>query len=183
MADFLAENPDAYIAVHPQQYAIKEKEYILLFEAKKKYFLESNHQNGHSFSGEDSTVVDKMSIRDAMFVHYLNKHIKDSLLFTIQAKCASLIGNALINAKFKQLNRERANALLFYFRNKGVEKQVRFASAENEVPYNGFSYYKIEYKGEYPKALIKAYGKMNELNEAAPRKKFYEQRKKNRIVI
>ena len=182
MADFLAENPDAYIAVHPQQYAIKEKEYILLFEAKKKYFLEANRQNGHSFSGEDSTVVDKMSIRDAMFVHYLNRHIKDSLLFTIQAKCTSLIGNALINAKFKQLSRERANALLFYFRHKGVEKQVRFASAGNEIPYNGFSYYKIEYKGEYPKALIKAYGKMNELNEAAPRKKFYEQRKKNRIV-
>lgn len=183
MADFLSENPDAAIAVHQQLYAIKEKEYILLFEAKKRYFLESNHKNGHSFSAEDSAVVEKMSIRDGMFVQYLNRHIKDSLLFTIQAKCTSLIGIDAINAKFTQLNRERANALMFYFRKQGVEKQVKFASAENVIPYNGFSFYKFSYKGEYPKALMKAYSKMNDLNEAAPRKKFYEQRKKNRIGI
>ena len=39
MADFLVKNPDASITVYPKQYALKEKEYILFFEAKKKYYL------------------------------------------------------------------------------------------------------------------------------------------------
>ena len=36
-------------------------------------------------------------------------------------------------------------------------------------------------KGEYPESLIKAYQKMNELNEKAPRKKFKEERKKQQL--
>ena len=54
MVDFLIKNPDASINVYPQQYAIKEKEYILFFEAKKKYFLMTNNKNAGSFSEEDS---------------------------------------------------------------------------------------------------------------------------------
>jgi hypothetical protein len=30
------------------------------------------------------------------------------------------------------------------------------------VPYNGFSFYKIVYKGEIPESLKKAYSQMNE---------------------
>ena len=28
---------------------------------------------------EDSVIVDKMSVKDSLFVHYLNRQIKDSL--------------------------------------------------------------------------------------------------------
>jgi hypothetical protein len=35
MTDFLLKNPDASINISPQQYATKEKEYILFFEARK----------------------------------------------------------------------------------------------------------------------------------------------------
>ena len=81
IADFLKKTPDETIIVYPKCYAIKEQEYILLFEAKKKYFL-SQTTSGGAFDKDDSISVDKMSIRDPQFIKYLNEHIKGKLLFT-----------------------------------------------------------------------------------------------------
>ena len=183
MADFLVKNPDAYIIVYPQQYAIKEKEYLLFFEAKKKVFLAMNNKTARSFSEEDSAKVDKMSAKDSLFIHYLNKRIKDSTIFTVQEKCARLVDAAIIKAKFNRLNRERANAFMVYFKKKGLEKRVKISTGENVIPYNGFSFYKIVYKGEFPESIIKAYQKMNDLNNEAPRKKYLKERKKNRSTL
>ena len=182
-ANFLKENSGASITVHPQQYAIKEKEYILLFEAKKKYFMFTNNKNGQSFNEEDSEKVDKMSVKDSLFVHYLNRQVNDSMVFTIQDKCARLIDSDIINAKFKQLNQDRENAFVSYFKERKVEKQVKVSAGENVLPYNGFSFYKIEYEGEFPESLIKAYREMNELNDKAPRDKFKKERKQNLSVL
>lgn len=41
-------------------------------------------------------------------------------------------------------------------------------------------FYKIDYDGEYPKALLKAYEKIEELNDQPPRKKFKKDRKENK---
>jgi hypothetical protein len=180
MADFLAKHPDAAITVSPKQYALKEKEYILFFEAKKKHYLMTHHKSAGSFSKEDSVEVDKMSIKNPLFGKFLDKQLKDSMLFTIQAKCIRFIGSAIVNAKFEQLNKERANAFMAEFRKKGVDKQVKIAKGENVIPYNGFSFYQIEYKGEFPEALRRAYRKMNDLNEEAPRKKYEKERKNNK---
>ena len=179
MADFLVKNSDASIDVHPQQYALKEKEYILFFEAKKKYFLTVNNENTKDFSYDDSVKVDKMPVKDSLFVRYLSKQVNDSMLFTIQEKCFSIVDAATINAKFEQLKRERKNAFISYFKERGVEKQIKISLDENVIPYNGFSFYKIEYKGEFPESLIKAYRDMNELNDEEPRKKFKKERRKN----
>ena len=70
-----------------------------------------------------------------------------------------------------------------WFREKGVEKRIKISAGENVIPYNGFSFYKIEYKGEYPKALIKAYRQMNEFNNEAPRNLFKKERKKNKGTL
>jgi hypothetical protein len=177
MADFLVKNPEAFITVYPQQYSIKEKEYILFFEAKKKFFLVTNNKNAQSFNEEDSIKVDEMSVKDSLFVHYLNKQINDSLVFTIQEKCTRIIDSAIINTKFEQLNKERENVFVSYFKKREVEKRVKISTGENVIPYNGFSFYKIEYKGDFPEYLIKAYQQMNELNNEAPRRKFRQKRK------
>jgi hypothetical protein len=177
MADFLVKNPEAFITVYPQQYAIKEKELILFFEAKKKYFLVTNNIIAQSFSEEDSGKVDQMSVKDSLFVQYLNKQINDSLIFTIQEKCTGIIDSAIVNAKFEQLNKKRENAFISYFKKREVEKQVKISTGENVIPYNGFSFYKIEYNGEFPESLTKAYQQMNEINNEAPRKKFQQVRK------
>jgi len=181
MANFLFKNPKAFIAVHPQHYTTKEKEYILMFEAKKKYFLATNNKNAKYFCEADSEIVNKMSIKDSLFVHYLNKQVKDTLLFTIQDKCAKFVDSSLINEKFKQLNKEREKAFIAFFTKKEVEKQVKIYPSIDTIPYNGFSFYKIEYKGEFPEPLLKAYQEINELNDEAPRKKFEKERKKNKL--
>lgn len=177
MADFLSENPKAVINVQPNYYGQKEKEYILFFEAKKKYYLFSNNKNVQSFSEEDSLKVAKMSVKDSLFVNYLKKLQRDSMLFTIQEKCVLYIGKTLINTKYKSLNEERKNAFMAFFKEKDLQKQVIFSKAENVIPYNGFSFYKISYNGIFPKDLMNAFYKMNELNEYAPREKFKVERK------
>ena len=148
MTEFLVKNPAASITVYPQQYETKEKEYILFFEAKKKYFLLINNKNAQSFSRADSLKVDKMSVKDSLFVLYLNKRTYGLMLFTIQEKCWVTIGSAIINNKFDQLTSERANVFLMYFKDKGVEKQVQIFAGQNIIPYNGFSFYKIVYHGD-----------------------------------
>jgi len=64
-----------------------------------------------------------------------------------------------------------------------VDKRINISNNEYVIPYNGFSFYKIEYQGEIPKSLIKAYKEMNELNNESPRKKYKQERKKNERMI
>ena len=144
IVDFLKKNPDAKIDITPQVYTNKEKEYILFFEAKKKYFLASVNKNSQSLTKEDSLEVENMSIKDSLFMHYLDKLINDPLVFTIQEKCTRYIDSHVVNTKFKDLNNERQKVYLSYFKNKKVEKRVNILSSETVVPYNGFSFYKIE---------------------------------------
>jgi hypothetical protein len=182
MVDFLIKNPDATVAVYPMEYSDKEKEQILFFEAKKKYFLLSGNKNA-LFTEDDSLKVDKMSVKDSLFVHYLNKNVGNAMMFTIQEKCSKYTGLVLINSRFKQLNKRREEAFIQEFKQKGVQNRVKMHAGENNIPYNGFSYYKIVYKGEIPETLSKAYQKMNELNDEAPRKLFKKERKKNRSAL
>ena len=178
MADFLVKNPEASIAVYPQQYTVKEKEYILFYEAKKKYFLAANKRNEKSYGKEDSIQVDKMSAKDAGFIAYLNRQTHDEMLFTTQWKCARLLGAAKVDAKYRELNKERENIFLAYFKDRNVENRVRISAGTSVIPYNGFSFYKIEYKGVYPDDLVKAYHKMNGFNDESPRNIFKKLRAK-----
>jgi hypothetical protein len=178
MVDFLKKNKDASIAIYPMQYTDKEKEHILFFEAKKKYFLLSKDKDARFLSEDDTDKVNKMSVKDSLFVRYLNKQIGGNMLFTIQEKCYKYIGQAIVDAKFNQMNKDREDGFLSFFRNSSIENRIKFYPGETTIPYNGFSFYKITYKGEFPQAIIKAYQKMNELNEEAPRKKFNSDRKK-----
>ncbi|HXD93503.1 MAG TPA: DUF748 domain-containing protein, partial [Bacteroidia bacterium] len=179
MANFIEQNPDEIISVYKEQYAAKEKEYILFFEAKKKYFLTANSSHINSFSSADSEMVDKMSVKDPLFINYLNKQINKKELFTIQEKCAELIDSSIINTKFNQLNKRREADFISFFKMKNAEKQVKFSADKNITPYNGFSFYKIAYKNEFPESLLKAYRKMNELNDVSPRKKFKKEHQKH----
>jgi hypothetical protein len=164
IVDFLKKNPDATLNVYPNQYSEKEKEYIGFFEARKKYFLISGKLNTLFLSKEDSMKVEIMPVKDSMFVKFLNKQVHDSMLFTIQEKCSSFVGLSVINAKFEQLNKKREDTFLLHFKKEGLGNRVKIYSGENNIPYNGFSFYKIVYKGELPKSLIKAYKQMNLFN-------------------
>ncbi len=180
IAHFLYKTPEASIEVQPQQYALKEKEHILFFEAKKKYFIHANNIKGNTLSESDSESVERMSVKDSAFVRYLNNHLKKSLTFTIQDKCAQLIDESIVNNKFKQLNEQREKKFLSFFDKNDIGKRIKINKPETVIPYNGFSLYKIEYKGEMPKDLKKAYDDLDELNQEKPRKKFKEEHQENK---
>ncbi len=183
MAGFLAQNPNASIVIYPIQYSLKEKEYILFFEAKKKYFLHEQNKNTQDLDESDLADIDKMSVKDSLFVRYLNKQKNDSLVFTIQEKCLRIIDSSVVNSEFRQLNIEREKTFLQLFKKSGVENQVRISASENTIPYNGFSFYSITYKGEFPEFLIKANKEMNKLNNESPRDKFKTDRKKSKNIL
>lgn len=178
MAEFLVKNPDASIEVYPEYYEAKEKEYILLFEAKKRYFISKKNKKAQTFSEADSMMVNRMSVKDPLFIQYLNEHAKGATVFTVQGKSAMIIDRVSIGNKFKLLNNERKKAFIYYFKKKGVERRVKIYEGKNVIPYNGFSFYKIKYKGELPESLIRAYHKINELDEELPREKFKKEHRK-----
>ena len=174
MAKFLEKNTEASIKVYPKQYALKEKEYILFFEAKKKYFLLTHTKNAEAFTQEDSVEVDKMSIKDPSFMHALKrgKGISDTLMFTIQDKCNNFVGRSKVDAKYGQLVREREKEFRSLFVKNGTEKRVTMHPNEDSIPFNGFSYFKISYQGDIPKSLRRAHEEMHELNDERPRNKY-----------
>jgi hypothetical protein len=161
LVTILKKNYDATIIVYPNQYAEKEKEYISFFEARKKYFLMSRKLNTLSLSNEDSLKVENMPVKDSLFVKFINKQVHDSMLYTIQEKCLSFVGSSVISSKFEELIKKREDSFMLHFKKEGMEKRVKIFKGENEIPYNGFSFYKIVYNGELPKALIRAYHQMN----------------------
>lgn len=183
LAKFLEKNPNTFITITPHQYTIKENEYILFFEAKKKYFVAKNLKNTKAFSKEDSIKVNKMSIKDSLFVKYLDGKINSTMVFTIQDKCLLFVGKEHVNFKLHQLNAARKKVFVSYFKEKEVESQLKIKSIESIIPYNGFSFYKIEYKGEIPSALESAYNRMNDLNNEEPRNKFKKDRKKTEKIF
>jgi len=137
------------------------------------------HDNRESIPDKnDSTLIDEMSIRNKSFTAYLNKATNGNLLYTVQDKSVLLIGWKIINSKLRHLSKVREHAFMEYFREKGLEKQVRFAPTEVVIPFNGYSLYKITYKGEIPASLLKAYTKLDELNNEDPRKEYKKDRKK-----
>jgi len=173
---FLEKNESAQITISPMIYTAKEKEHILLFEAKKKYFMDANKITNKNLSEEDSLKVDKMSVKDSFFIKYLDKRVNNSMLFTVQEKCAVIIGNELISNEFNKLNKTRQNVFMTYFGD--TKQRVKFNTINDVVPFNGYSYYKINYNGDIPESLLEAYNELQGINNAVPREKYKGKRQR-----
>lgn len=178
ISDFLKDNPKASITINPEIYTIKEKEYILLYEAKKKFYISQKGRSADTFSEDDSIQVSRMSAKDSAFVKYLDSHLKEKLVFTIQGKCAQIISEEMLDKKLEQLNKVRKTVFLQYFKDTGTDDRVRFTDRKSLIPYNGFSTYKIDYSGEFPEKITRAYRDLEELDDKEPRKKFKLKRNK-----
>ncbi len=174
--DFLKKNPGANISVYPLEYADKEKENILFYEAKRKYYMLTNDIKSKSYTEKDSEIVDKMSSKNPAFVRFINRRVRDTMMFTIQQKCNVFLGESFVNSRFNRLVKDREKAFLAVIREQGVDGQVKMHPGENTIPYNGFSYYKITYNGDIPPQLAKAYEDLDEFNEEAPREKYKKER-------
>jgi len=177
MVDFLKENPDAKIMVEPQHYAIKEREHTLFYEAKKAYFLLNNETTAKTFDEKDMETVNRMSMKDSLFVQFLNRQVNDSILFTMEDKAERYLDAAMVESSLSKLMAARQEVFMAFFKEKGVENQVRFLKTVDVVPFNGFSHFKVNYDGDIPEKLRIAYDEMNNLNDEAPRKAYQAERK------
>jgi len=175
LAEYLEENPQARITVRPVEYAEKEKEYILFFEAKKKYFLQQRVKSG--VGALDSLLVEKLSVKDSLFVRYLDRHAGNTQLFTVQQKCLALVGEDIVNRRYEQLCAARKTVFLSFFEKDAV-KRIAFEARESTIPRNGFSSYRITYAGDVPDRVVNAYMKMEELNSEPPRDKYKRRRRR-----
>jgi hypothetical protein len=183
MADFLMNSPDASIDVYPLHYENKEKEHVLLFEAKKKYFSIVHHKTDQTFDDSDEELVDFMSVKDKAFMKYVDREVNDSMVFTTQEKSTRLVSPALLAEEIELLKQDRQDYFMDYFRKRKVEQQLILHPSQNVIPYNGFSYYRIEYKNELPAWLIKAYKEMNKINNDPPRRKLRLARQESKLKL
>jgi len=179
IASFLDKNQKGLLSIQPMIYTAKEREYILFFEAKKKYYMKA--RNVTALSQQDSVRVDKMSIKDSAFVKFLDKWADDSMLFTIQDKCKKIVGEEAVNRYFSRLDKEREKEFLSYFDSSAL-KQVKIRPAQYGVPFNGFSNYKLIYTGDLPPDLLKAYWNMNEIDNGTIRDPYRKQRNKDKAM-
>lgn len=178
VADFLKENPEASISVLTYPYQEKEKEAILLFEAKKKYFLVTHSKGEAAFDAKDSIDVERMSSKDSVFVKYVEAQIKNKTFVTIQQKCLAFVGQKLVNSKYKRVLKSREETFSSYFKANNTIERVKIVAGNGKIPYNGFSYHEIKYKGDFPESLREAYEEMNEINNDTPRRKYLKDRKR-----
>jgi Domain of Unknown Function (DUF748) len=176
LADFLHDHPEASITISPHIYSDREREYILYFEAKKKYYYDCGKLEFPELSNADSVRIEKFSVKDAVFVKYLDEQTKGELLFTVYDKCSRIINKETIAAIYHKLNKDRMHEFISFFDKKGVSKQIVFQKEKSEIPFNGFSYFKLEYVGDYPKSLLEAYYKMIDYNNEEPREKYKDLR-------
>jgi hypothetical protein len=173
LTEYLKENPSAGITVYAKEYGLKEKEQILFFEAKKKYFL-SGRPGDQELSDEDSATINKMSIKDPAFMRTLKKGngAGDTLMFTIQDKCRDYVGKGVINAIYAKLVKDRDEQFRRYFISSGTVGRMKFRSEQDNIPYNGFSGYRITYDGPVPQSLLRAYESMHAFDSKSMRKKY-----------
>ena len=64
-----------------------------------------------------------------------------------------------------------------FFKANGTAGQVKFIKGKQLIPFNGFSYYQLEYKGDKPEKLLKAYNDLVAINNMKPRRKYAAKRK------
>lgn len=115
-----------------------------------------------------------MNPKEPSFVKYLDKHARDTSIFTIQEKCYRLVDSAVVRRKFLQLMKNREREFMSYFEENGTEKQVKMYSSLDVIPFNGFSYFKIDYRGVIPTALLEAYDRLIEMNDEPARVKYLQ---------
>lgn len=178
ISDFLKDHPEATLVVHPMEYEAKEKEHILFYETRKKFYLMSHNRKLKDFTEDDSLEVLKMSPKDDALVKHISRNLSDTVMFTIQEKCLNYVGHKVVDRSFSDLVRTRRASFLNVFKENGTQNQVKMKSSQSTVPYNGFSYFKFDYPNGMSEKLRDAYEKMREDDNKKPRKKYLRERKK-----
>jgi hypothetical protein len=147
-------HPKSNLTITPTYFENLEKETILFYEAKKRFYLSLYQRKLSEFTSDDSIAVTQLSIKDSAFVHYLDGIVnKDGLEFTVQKKCRKLIGEGNVNKEYNELIASRKKQIMDYFEGKKVIDRVTFDRGESTISASGFSHYDFTYQGEQPNAI------------------------------
>jgi len=142
---------NAIVYIKPESFEDKEKEMIMLFEAKKKYFLAINHRKGDTVSEDDSLLISKMSMKDQSFITYLNKATQAAKNdFATELKCKRLVGEKRIDELYHRLLFARKKQIENYFTDKNIVDRVKFTQTKSVIPTSGYSNVRFYYKGDKP---------------------------------
>lgn len=176
IARFLKENNSAVIDVYPEHYDEKEKEQILFYETRKKYFLLTHNLQKGEFSKTDSVEASKIDLKSIKeyLVKDLTKITRDTTMFTIHDRCNHFLANGIVEESYLKLIEDRTNSLHSAFQMKGVEKQVRIRPDQYSVPHDGFSNFRIVYNGSIPESLSRSYERLFNLNKSWSRQKYFK---------
>src|SRR6185295_7492651 len=144
----------SHLIISPKYFEDLEKEAILLFEAKKKYYVSVHNLKLAGISEEYSIAIDRMSIKDSSFVHYLDRNANPSgMEYTVQGKCRNLIGQDKVNREYNEMLVARKKQVMDYFADKKVTDRVTFQHGVSTIPPSGFSHYIFTYTGEWPEEV------------------------------
>jgi hypothetical protein len=177
IARFLNANKEASIDVYPENYAAKEREQILFYETRKKYYLQVHRKTPGELQRSDFEAINKIELKKIRW--YLVKDLttitRDTTMFTIQDRCLHFLGNSAVEKSYLKLVEERANLLSSAFTEKGVAEQVTIHASTAVVPHSGFSSFRIQYNGGVPNDLQSSYDKLFELNKRVWREKYFKE--------
>ncbi len=176
LSHFLKDNPSIKIRIRPMIYTDKENEYLLLYKAKKMFYLSNKQMTKDLFSESDSFTVDKINSKDSLFVQYLKSHIHKKKIHTVQEMCSLLISPQVLQSDFSKMNRRRKKVFLEQFQQDEVMNQIEFLNDKSVIPYNGYSYYEIDFKGELPLTLVEAYKHIRNVDDEKPRINYLKDR-------
>jgi hypothetical protein len=122
--------------------------------------------------------VEEINTKDRQFIGFLNRIIEGGEMLTLQEKCRRYVGNDLVDARYNDLLKLRRSAFMKYFSENNTEKRVSLLEEKSQIPYNWFSYYKINYKGDIPDELREAFEKLYDLNTEPPRRRYFQLRRR-----
>ena len=176
VVEFLDDNKNAKIEIIPRMFEEREKEVLLLYEAKRRFYLGYKRIGLQKFTSADSLAVVNLSSKDPLFMQWLDQQVSDSLLFTVQHKSLNLVGEKRVQDLYKQLVKSRKANFLSVFP-KEFHNRLIFKDVDEREPFNGISLFELSYEGEFPEKLRKGYINYRNLNDDLPREYFKEKRK------
>jgi hypothetical protein len=142
---YLLFHPKSHITVVPCYYEEREKEALLFFEAKKRFYFSQTHQSRNLISKSDSASIDRMSVKNPAFIRFLHQESATDKDCSVQAKCYHVIGQAQAEADYKKLNTNRKLYLENFFKERNQSDRLTFGQTVKEIPASGFSHYRLYY--------------------------------------
>jgi hypothetical protein len=143
---YLFFHPGVSVSIVPRYYESKEKEELLLFEAKRRYYISLTAKNRKELDSEDSSHIERLSIKDPAFTKWLNKQTNIPMIFTVQGKCLHLVGTEKVETLYRKIIEHRNKSILEFLGNLKDKNRLTCTKVIGDTPACGFSQELFHYR-------------------------------------